>query len=208
MTSAARRAVSSRRQHCGSFVIMSLALIGRLLRGSSTCAVSHGAVTCPIEITRKPLVRECDRPVLQGKTHATERRRSLPATLLPHRRLLGPARVLISLGKRLARLFQGCVVVRLLVSSDACPVESLWRGVCLGKLFDDVAKALLRLVPFLVREGNFRCAEHELGEKVLGGEESFGAMALHSVRIQLEDGRSPWRLVQLAVLFEKLRIRL
>src|SRR5690349_8265671 len=124
----------------------------------------------------------------------------------PNRRLLGPCAVLIPLGEGARGVLQRRPVTRRFVARDPRPVERLRRGIGLGELLEHVSEPLLRIRPLLLLEGHMREAEPQLREEVVRGKKPLHAVALDAGGIQLENRRSPWRAVALAVALEVLRV--
>lgn len=86
---------------------------------------------------------------------------------------------------------QFMVVVGLLVTRNALPINRCWRDPGVGILLDNFLIELFRLVPFLVHEGH-ACQPHEKVRcELILGEITFDPKTLFAVFIEDEDGGRP-----------------
>lgn len=86
-----------------------------------------------------------------------------------------------------------------LVARNPAPVQRFGRSFGVRIRPDDLAEQALRLSPVLALERLLRDAELQTGEELIGREETFDAVTLFALGIELQDRRGPLRAVALSV---------
>src|ERR1051325_10973402 len=110
---------------------------------------------------------------MSRRTSPTARsRRRITSVILPHRRLLRPARLLVALVERLRRVGERGGVVGRFVARHAGPVLRLWRRVGGWEPRHDVAEVAFGGGEVAVGKRAVTEPEEQLAEEVLGGQES------------------------------------